>query len=218
MNWVVNKLNRVEGIQSTAHPESVRDQVPKRSRPPTGWYNFDEYSSKKLLQIKQKRDPKNVFSLMTRISGLSGSQFSSLQEHRHQYNHNSQTTIRISGISNNHTLKEGEIDASDCLTTKTLHQPDVIETVIETLSTDDVDNLDDVFDDDDNDDEEIQCDVATMNKNSSEEHSISSDLKRLLTMTDDDDEFSNWSFRSMFDDNDDTSPRSADSTYADTSF
>ena len=57
VNWVVNQLHRAEGIQSTSHPESIRDQVSKsgRTKPPAGWYNFDERSGKRLMEIKNKQ-------------------------------------------------------------------------------------------------------------------------------------------------------------------
>ena len=69
---VVNQLNKCEGIQSTAHPESVRDQISKsgNSKPPLGYYNFSYKKGIELLHIKKKRDPKNIFSLASRVSFL----------------------------------------------------------------------------------------------------------------------------------------------------
>lgn len=70
VHHVVNKLNMCDGIQSTAHPESVRDQISKsgKTQPPPGYYNFSPSIGERLIQIKKKRDAANIFSLSSRIS------------------------------------------------------------------------------------------------------------------------------------------------------
>lgn len=67
---VVNQLNLCDGVQSTSHPESVRDQISKsgKSQPPSGYYNFSQQNGERLVRIKKKRDSKNIFSLSSRVS------------------------------------------------------------------------------------------------------------------------------------------------------
>lgn len=205
VNWVVNQLHRAEGIRSTSQPESLRDQVPKRSNPPLGWYNFDEKSGKQLLETKKKRDPKNIFSLTSRVSCLSGSKFSSREQEYDENNVVSQTS---------QVVRDGEISPSDCMTPKIVQRPDLRETVLESMSTDDVDDIDETF----GEGQEVDINENFVDKNdedSNEEHSVSSDLRRLLTLaSDDDDDFKNWKFSNStlgrIDSDDDSSPRSVD--------
>lgn len=73
VRWVhaaASQLQFCEGIKSTAHPESTRDYVSKsgKSRPPSGWYNFEAENGTRLAGIKKRRDPRNVFSLASRVS------------------------------------------------------------------------------------------------------------------------------------------------------
>ena len=67
---VASELHFCEGIKSTSHPESTRDYVSKSgiSEPPIGWYNFEEDNGARLEAIKKRRDPRNVFSLASRVS------------------------------------------------------------------------------------------------------------------------------------------------------
>mmetsp|Transcript_18061 Transcript_18061/g.51703 ORF Transcript_18061/g.51703 Transcript_18061/m.51703 type:complete len:716 (+) Transcript_18061:64-2211(+) len=67
---VASQLQFCEGIKSTSHPESTRDYVSKsdKSEPPAGWYNFEEDNGTRLDKIKKRRDPRNVFSLASRVS------------------------------------------------------------------------------------------------------------------------------------------------------
>lgn len=67
---VASQLQFCEGIKSTSHPESTRDYVSKsgKSEPPIGWHNFEEDNGARLEAIKQRRDPRNVFSLASRVS------------------------------------------------------------------------------------------------------------------------------------------------------
>lgn len=181
VNWVANQLHKAEGIQSTTHPESTRDQVSKsgRTKPPNGWYNFDEISGRKLMAIKQKRDPKNVFSLASRISWQQGTLVSNTFEN-------------TNSMHSNTPVKDGEIDPTDCLTPKKIQQPDLTEAALESLSSDDADIGADSFNDD-VEEEDIYSNAVDEN-GSEDDNSVSSDLKRLLTISDSDDEVKDWSF------------------------
>jgi len=66
--WVhllANQLSHCRGIQSTSHPEALREVVSKsgRSDPPIGWYNFSKKDGERLVEIRRMRDGKGVFSL-----------------------------------------------------------------------------------------------------------------------------------------------------------
>lgn len=107
--WVdtlVSQLHRCPGVQSTAHPESARDQVRKSGKkPPIGWYNFDEDTGKRLTEIKNRRDPQKVFSLSTRVSWTSA--FGS--------NESAVAVASIATLGSVDVVKDGEINPSDCL-------------------------------------------------------------------------------------------------------
>lgn len=112
VHWVANQLHFCDGMQSTAHPESSRDQVSKsgRSDPPVGWYNFGEENGMRLAEIKKKRDPRNVFSLSSRVSwrGFDG----------RKGGHKPNQSLPLSTISETDpdtARKDGVIDADDCL-------------------------------------------------------------------------------------------------------
>lgn len=210
VNWVVNQLHRAEGIQSTSHPESIRDQVSKsgRTKPPAGWYNFDERSGKRLMEIKNKRDPKNVFSMASRISWLDGSQFMKKTENKQNSNNSNNKNINNSDNATFSTtstpVKDGEIDPTDCLTPKKLHQTNFLQTRLESLTTDDAEEGDDSFDEEYDD---VLDDVVDVDENGNinvvhqeptphqdEDSSVASDLQRLLAISDGDDDFRDWSF------------------------
>mmetsp|Transcript_18034 Transcript_18034/g.23920 ORF Transcript_18034/g.23920 Transcript_18034/m.23920 type:complete len:628 (-) Transcript_18034:524-2407(-) len=114
VHWVANQLNFCEGICSTAHPESARDQVSKsgRSDPPPGWYNFSRENGSRLNKIKQKRDPRNVFSLASRISWA---------DPTHGCSRN--VPVRQSSSRSISAGREGVVSANDCFATSasTLH-------------------------------------------------------------------------------------------------
>eukprot|EP00551_Chaetoceros_affinis_P005561 CAMPEP_0203670962 /NCGR_PEP_ID=MMETSP0090-20130426/6899_1 /ASSEMBLY_ACC=CAM_ASM_001088 /TAXON_ID=426623 /ORGANISM="Chaetoceros affinis, Strain CCMP159" /LENGTH=965 /DNA_ID=CAMNT_0050535951 /DNA_START=198 /DNA_END=3091 /DNA_ORIENTATION=+ len=210
VHWVVNQLHRAEGVQSTSHPESIRDQVSKsgRTKPPAGWYNFDERSGKKLMEIKNKRDPKNVFSLASRISWLDGSQFMKTEKNNNNIDKKSMSSAQSYSTT---PVKDGEIDPTDCLTPKKIHQTNSLQIALESLSTDDAEEVDNSFDGDDDDDtvdENMKKqDIVDVDENGNinvvhqeiphqedEESSVGSDLKRLLSISDCDDDFKDWSF------------------------
>ena len=65
---VASELHFCEGIKSTSHPESTRDYVSKSGKSEPGWYNFEEDNGARLEAIKKRRDPRNVFSLASRVS------------------------------------------------------------------------------------------------------------------------------------------------------
>ena len=67
---IVRKLHLLEGVQSSVVPEAMRDHVSKsgNTKPPKGWYNFGEWSRRKLDGIKGAKDPRNVFSFASRVS------------------------------------------------------------------------------------------------------------------------------------------------------
>lgn len=232
VNWVVNLLHREDGIQSTSHPESLRDQVPKRSKPPRGYYNFDQLSGTKLTATKNKRDPKNVFSLTSRVSYLHEKVLVPTQ---------AKPLVLPSSIQ---PVRDGEIDPSECLTPKKIEHPTHAETVLESSSTDDVDDMDDLFNTEDNElddkriegqakengipvdarhsalnddsdvrqhkltisnggdvieveDDEFYFEESTRTLLQTEESSVTSDLKRLLSVSDDDDDLNDWSLSEL---------------------
>lgn len=77
---VVNSLNLCEEIRSTAHPESMRDQVSKSGRTKApGWYNFGVENGTRLAEIKKTCDRRNVFSLASRVSWCGGDSVSRLR-------------------------------------------------------------------------------------------------------------------------------------------
>ena len=168
VNWVVNKLNKSEGIQSTSHPETQRDQVRSGKEPPKGWYNFDEKSGKRLLAIKQKRDPKNVFSLASQIKWSPG--------------------ITFYDESNNDIALVGEKYTS----TEKIKRLDAAQVSLENLNIDELsDHVPDTFYDDDDEDED-EDDVGKQSNerdlsysNIGDDQSLGSDLKRLFAITDD---------------------------------
>eukprot|EP00549_Striatella_unipunctata_P011204 CAMPEP_0118713502 /NCGR_PEP_ID=MMETSP0800-20121206/25554_1 /TAXON_ID=210618 ORGANISM="Striatella unipunctata, Strain CCMP2910" /NCGR_SAMPLE_ID=MMETSP0800 /ASSEMBLY_ACC=CAM_ASM_000638 /LENGTH=427 /DNA_ID=CAMNT_0006618965 /DNA_START=72 /DNA_END=1355 /DNA_ORIENTATION=+ len=90
---VANKLNSSDQVRSTAHPESTRDLVSKsgRTKPGPGWYNFTKGNGTKLEEIKKARDPRNVFSLASRVSW----------DNHHDSRHSRHYTRRHSGHHNN---------------------------------------------------------------------------------------------------------------------
>lgn len=192
VNWVINLLHKADGVQSTSHPESVRDQVPKRKAPPVGYYNFDENAGKKLDQIKKRRDPKNVFSLTSRVSWLQGSSNSDAASPSSLSSSSpSQSPSPRSTFSNSvQSVKSGEIDPSHCLTPKKIQQPNLMETALESLSNDDVED-DDEFEDSDS--------ASKENSIKNEEHAVSDELNRLLTMSDSDEDLKHWSFSNNMD-------------------
>jgi len=110
IKWVqqtVNKLHKCEGIKSTVHPESYRDQVSRSGRRKSdGFYNFSEENGRRLMAIKQRRDPKKVFSLTSRIS------------FKEDADHNSENATIVSqhtGISSVKSLKDGEVNPPECV-------------------------------------------------------------------------------------------------------
>ena len=129
----------------------MRDQVSKsgRSKPPPGWYNFDEQTGKRLMEIKNKRDPKNVYSLASRMSWsdddrqLMKSKIMFEKKKREVKQRNENDIAAIYSVS---SVKDGEVDPTDCLTPKKIHQPNYLQTTLESLTSDDVDEDDDLFD------------------------------------------------------------------------
>lgn len=84
MKWVhsvVNSLNLCKEIRSSAHPESIRDQVSKSGRTKApGWYNFGVNNGTRLAEIKRSCDRRNVFSLASRVSWGDGNSISGLRD------------------------------------------------------------------------------------------------------------------------------------------
>jgi len=110
IKWVhqtVNKLHRCEGIRSTVHPESYRDQVSRSGkRKPDGFYNFSEENGRRLMSIKYRRDPKKVFSLTSRISFKEDVDYAS---------ENATLGTQRTDISGVKTLKDGEVNPPECV-------------------------------------------------------------------------------------------------------
>ena len=163
-------MNKAEGVQSTAHPETQRDQVSSSGKkPPKGWYNFDENSGKKLNAIKQKRDPKNVFSLASKVKWSQGTNFHKDAEAANKV---SVAAINPSGM-----------------TQKNVRKLDLRQTTIENLISDDSDHIPDSFDDHDVNEKYN----VTNNDDGDDEKCMQEDIKRLFSITDENDP-KDWSF------------------------
>ena len=219
VNWVVNQLHLCEGIQSSVHPESMRDQVSKsgRSKPPSGWYNFKEGSGRKLDGIKLQRDPRNVFSFASRVSwsrSLSG-----------PIDLDADDNTFVTGLSEADHVKDGEIQPTECTMFPQSHQSSAGRTtgngsgtdIVGVKSTDDFEDASD-----DNDEFDIENKMSEVSANGEEEASIGSDVMRLLSLTDSDEDLKDWSFapitlqRNDFDASakqDVTSPHSVDADF-----
>jgi FAD/FMN-containing dehydrogenases len=109
VHWVVNKLHLCEGIRSGVHPESMLDMVSKsgKSKPPMGWYNFNEHSGRKLNILKYQRDPRNVFSFASRVSWSR-----SLSEKFDDSLDDKTTSTDMKDVE---FVKDGEAQPADCL-------------------------------------------------------------------------------------------------------
>ena len=190
VQWIVNKLHLCDGVRSGVHPESMMDMVSKsgKSKPPVGWYNFTEHSGRKLNIIKHQRDPRNVFTFASRISwsrSLSGPVDVD----------NDDTTISTE-INDAEDVKDGEIQPTDCLTPQKVAG----DAIMRNASTDDFDSEVEGSDDIDNSDHILQKQASELfavpSENSAEEKddsSVSSDLMRLLSMSDSDEDLKDWS-------------------------
>ena len=194
-NWVdvlVKQLHRCPGVQSTAHPESARDQVRKSGkRPPEGWYNFDEDTGKRLTEIKKKRDPRKVFSLSSRISW--------------SMNLGSSDSIvamaSIASLGSVEVVRDGEINPSDCLSptrkehsTRSLKSHDSGSDQHHSSCEDDQDTNTKDYEEGNQDGitpgmTDEQCE--TQSKNGTDAH-LSDDMKRLLSMSESEDELKDW--------------------------
>jgi len=190
VQWIVNKLHLCEGVRSGVHPESMMDMVSKsgKSKPPAGWYNFTEHSGRKLNIIKHQRDPRNLFTFASRVSwsrSLTGPVDVD----------NDDTTISTE-IHHAQNVKDGEIQPTDCLTP----QKAFGNAILGNASTDDFDSEVEGSDDIDNIDPVLQKHASDISAESSEDNaqgtddsSVSSDLMRLLSISDSDDDLKDWS-------------------------
>ena len=118
---VASQLQFCEGVKSTSHPESTRDFVGKsgKTEPPSGWYNFEEENGTRLEAIKKRRDPRNVFSLASRVSWqkMKTTKNSSLPTVEKYRNAAKAKTERVEAMrsvrkDNAHDDSDGEDDAS----------------------------------------------------------------------------------------------------------
>lgn len=122
VRWVSNQLHFCDGVHSTTHPESSRDQVSKsgRSEPPPGFYNFDETNGLNMTRIKKQRDPRNVFSLAPRISWRKESSAGAQMANRQPPLSTIESTNSIEPGGDDDDdyddIKEGEVDAATCIT------------------------------------------------------------------------------------------------------
>jgi len=189
VQWIVNKLHLCENVRSGVHPESMMDMVSKsgKSKPPAGWYNFTEHSGRKLNIIKHVRDPRNVFSFASRVSwsrSLAGPVDLD----------NDDTTI-CTEIHQAENVKDGEIQPTDCLTPQ--KKENSCETIVGNASTDDFDSEVDIGDSEHVLEQKTSAISATPSEDSQEgkdDSSVASDLMRLLSISDDDDDdLKDWS-------------------------
>lgn len=173
VRWIVLQLHLCDGVMSTTHPESNRDQVSKsgKSKPPNGFYNCTPETGKRLLSVKNKRDPRNVFSLASRVSFL---------QHSDNIDDSDVCTI-ASDLKRADIVKEGEIDPTDCL---------VPQKSVGRLSA----SIDESVDDDDDDDDETSHIIQSKRtEDSNVDDNISADVQALLSLTESDADLRDWS-------------------------
>lgn len=194
VQWIVNKLHLCKNVRSGVHPESMMDMVSKsgKSKPPAGWYNFNEHSGRKMNIIKHQRDPRNVFSFASRVSwsrSLAGPVDLD----------NDDTTISTE-LHQAENVRDGEIQPTDCLTPQKKKLSD--DAILGTASADDfdseVDGGDGIDDSGHAPEQKTSAILATLSDNSQDgkdDSSVASDLMRLLSITDDDDDddLKDWS-------------------------
>ena len=170
VRWIVLQLHLCHGVMSTTHPESSRDQVSKsgKSKPLSGFYNFTPESGKRLMSVKNKRDPRNVFSLASRVSFL---------QHSSSIDDPDNCTI-ASDLKKADAVKEGEIDPTDCL---------VPQKLVRKLGA----SLDESIDGDDDETSDIIQSKRT--EDSIIDDSISVDVQALLSLTEVDSDLKDWS-------------------------
>mmetsp|Transcript_4154 Transcript_4154/g.7947 ORF Transcript_4154/g.7947 Transcript_4154/m.7947 type:complete len:778 (+) Transcript_4154:238-2571(+) len=181
VHWVVNKLHLCEGIRSGVHPESMLDMVSKsgKSKPPTGWYNFNEHNGRKLNILKHQRDPRNVFSFASRVSWSR-----SISAKFDDYTDDDDKTMSTD-IKEIDFVKDGEIQPTDFLKQQKVE----ISAILKTIQTDDFEgNGENCHDWISNNKSEISASGST------DEVSVASDVKRLLSISEGDDDLKDWSF------------------------
>ena len=196
VHWIVKKLNLCEGVQSSAVPESMRDLVSKsgKSKPPSGWYNFSELSGRKLNQIKNQRDPRNVFSFASRVSWsrslLSGridiDDMDDMDDVDVDVDDVDDTTISTD-IQQVESVKDGEIQPTDCLTPQKNARPagtPVLNQSVSSAGSEDADL--------DESGRDIELSISGANSQD-DEFSVRSDVRRLLSITDSDEDLKDWS-------------------------
>lgn len=174
VRWIVIQLHLCEGVMSTTHPESNRDQVSKsgKSSPLLGWYNCSPFTGKHLINVKNKRDPRNVFSLASRISFPQS--FGDLQDV-------DDVTIASDIKKADGKIKEGEIDPTECLSPQKSYGRSSSP-------------IGDSFDGEEGDNEDDENAIKTkLTDDSIQDEDISSDVRNLLSLTDVDDDLKDWS-------------------------
>jgi len=170
VRWIILQLHLCDGITSTTHPESSRDQVSKsgKSKPPPGFYNCTTEAGNRLISVKNKRDPRNVFSIASRIS---------FPQNSNNIDDTDVCTI-ASDLKKADVIKDGEIDPTECL---------VPQKSAGRLST----SLDGSVDGDDDDISDIIQSKRT--EDSNVDDSISADVQALLSLTEADEDLKDWS-------------------------
>lgn len=185
VNWIVSQLQLCEGIRSSAHPESNRDQVSSlgMGKKPPGWYNFSEQNGNRLLQVKQKRDPKKIFSLTSRVSWASSSESGDNMS-------SASAGARITCVK---TLKDGEVNPTECLSLRK-RKPFVNESFSSTDSTA-AHSISESDEEKNGISIKIEPSSIEAEHDALEEKSVSSDLKRLLSISSggSDEDIENWS-------------------------
>jgi len=202
VRWVVNQLAKCEGVKSSCYPESTRDQVSKSGRTLEGYYNFNKETGKTLAYIKQRKDPKNVFSLASRISWPRSS-----DRHGRRKDDSTDGQSIITELSKADHVKNGEVDPTQCFTPKKAANTDESDedSAVDIYTKGSSHSLGvDITESGEKDEEEnntsteesAKTSISSGNPSSGDDDddtsddysaSVSSDVRRLLSITDSDD-------------------------------
>jgi len=190
VNWIVNQLHLCEGIKSSAHPESNRDRISMSNmgKLPSGWYNFSEQNGRRLMQIKQKRDPKKVFSLASRVSWAYSS------KSKESGSDKASAVPTDASLSCVDVLKDGEVNPIECLIPRRRR-------AVPNDSWSSTDSSEPYFVSESDEEKnatniKVGSGVIKAEHDGSEEDSIGRDVKMLLSIVSDpnDDDLQDWSF------------------------
>jgi len=189
INWVVKQLHLCEGIHSTAHPETNskdRHSQSDENEQPQGSHNFSEINGKRLIEIRERRDPNKVFSNASRVSW---------NHSKVNYKHISNQSVSVPTDSNLGCIKnvqDCEVDESEYL------GPSILEAAPSDTSSSVGDSEQLSISDGKQGCNEINIEVGSsgvgMEEENDEVDTVTSELKRLrsLASSSSDDEMREW--------------------------